>query len=83
MLKKKKETKSGSKKWSRFKNAGFLPVMLYAALAALMLHPAFFHVRPETLDFDLFSISENTIYAPATVEDQKATGKKSRPRGGG
>ncbi|MDA1474795.1 HD family phosphohydrolase [Bacillus changyiensis] len=38
----------------------------------------FVHVRPESLDLDLFSISENTIYAPATVEDQQATATKKQ-----
>ncbi|MFN2745284.1 MULTISPECIES: HD family phosphohydrolase [Bacillus] len=58
--------------------ARFLPVILYTAISALMFILLFFHVRPESLDLDLFSISENTIYAPATVEDQKATSAKKQ-----
>ena len=59
-------------------NGGFLPVILYAALSALIVILLFFHVKPDRLDLDLFSISENTIYAPATVEDQKATANKKQ-----
>lgn len=76
MLKKKK--RGGKFRLIRLNNGGFLPVILYAALSALMFILLFFHVRPESLDLDLFSISENTIYAPATVEDQKATANKKQ-----
>ncbi|MCY9269332.1 hypothetical protein MOF18_18435, partial [Bacillus licheniformis] len=71
----KKKKRGGKFRLIRLNNGGFLPVILYAALSALMFILLFFHVRPESLDLDLFSISENTIYAPAPVEDQKATAK--------
>ncbi len=76
LLKKKK--RDGKFRPIRLENGRFLPVILYAALSALMFILLFFHVRPESLDLDLFSISENTIYAPATVEDQKATANKKQ-----
>lgn len=78
MLKKKGKTKSGSKKWRGFKNARSMHVLLYLLLAAIMFALLFVHVKPETLDLDLFSVSDKTIYAPATVEDQKATEEKSK-----
>lgn len=78
MLKKKAKTKSSSKKWSSFKNARSMHVLLYLLLAAIMFALLFVHVKPETLDLDLFSVSDKTIYAPATVEDQKATEEKKQ-----
>ncbi|MCY7867485.1 cyclic-di-AMP phosphodiesterase PgpH [Bacillus spizizenii] len=78
MLKKKGKTKSSSKKWSSFKNARSMHVLLYLLLAAIMFALLFVHVKPETLDLDLFSVSDKTIYAPATVEDQKATEEKKQ-----
>lgn len=74
----KKKKRDGKFRPIRLENGRFLPVILYAALSALMFILLFFHVRPESLDLDLFSISENTIYAPATVEDQKATANKKQ-----
>ncbi|XLG15108.1 HD family phosphohydrolase [Bacillus velezensis] len=38
----------------------------------------FIHVKPESLNLDLFSVSDKTIYAPATVEDQQATESKKQ-----
>lgn len=52
-------------------------VLLYLLLAAIMFALLFVHVKPETLDLDLFSVSDKTIYAPATVEDQKPQRKKA------
>lgn len=78
MLKKKGKTKSGSTKWRGFKNARSMHVLLYLLLAAIMFALLFVHVKPESLDLDLFSVSDKTIYAPATVEDQKATEEKSK-----
>nr|AAA70040.1 unknown [Bacillus subtilis] len=78
-VEKKAKTKSSSKKWSSFKNARSMHVLLYLLLAAIMFALLFVHVKPETLDLDLFSVSDKTIYTPATVEDQKATEEKSKP----
>ncbi|MBU8788381.1 HDIG domain-containing protein [Bacillus glycinifermentans] len=74
----KKKKRNEKDRLIRVKNGRSLPVLLYAAISALMFVLLFFHVRPQSLDLDLFSISDNTIYAPATVEDQKATAVKKQ-----
>ncbi|MDG3043335.1 hypothetical protein OE903_02265 [Bacillus sp. B6(2022)] len=56
----------------------YLNVLLYAGLAAILFVVLFFHVKPESLDLDLFSVSEQTIYSPSTVDDQEATEEKKQ-----
>lgn len=47
-------------------------------LSAIMFGLLFIHVKPESLNLDLFAVSDKTIYAPATVEDQQATESKKQ-----
>lgn len=77
-MKKKGKGKSSPKKFRSLKNARSMHVLLYLLLAAIMFGLLFVHVKPESLDLDLFSVSDKTIYAPATVEDQKATKVKKQ-----
>lgn len=53
-------------------------MLLYLLLSAIMFGLLFIHVKPESLNLDLFSVSDKTIYAPATVEDQQATESKKQ-----
>lgn len=36
------------------------------------------NVKPETLDIELFTVSDQTIYAPTTVEDKVETERKQQ-----
>lgn len=53
-------------------------MLLYLLLSAIMFGLLFIHVKPESLNLDLFAVSDKTIYAPATVEDQQATESKKQ-----
>ncbi|WP_429666263.1 HD family phosphohydrolase [Bacillus gobiensis] len=74
---KKNENKESSR-LNRMKHFRFLHYILYGFLAALLFFLLFFHIRPETLDLDLFSVSDQTIYSPSTVEDEQATENRKR-----
>ncbi|WP_417894926.1 HD family phosphohydrolase, partial [Bacillus pumilus] len=62
----------------KMERSRYLNVLLYAGLAAILFVVLFFHVKPESLDLDLFSVSEQTIYSPSTVDDQEATEEKKQ-----
>lgn len=74
----KKNENRKSSKLDRMKHFRFLHFILYGFLAALLFFLLFIHVRPETLDLDLFSVSDQTIYSPSTVEDGQATENRKR-----
>lgn len=48
----------------------------YIVLAIILFVVLFSNVKPDTFDAKLFSISEQTIYAPTTVVDEEMTKKK-------
>jgi len=79
-LKKKKPNSKEVKKTNRivekFKEYRFLYVFLYAVLAVVLFVALYSNVKPETLDIELFTVSDETIYAPATVEDKVETERK-------
>lgn len=62
----------------KMERSRYLNVLLYAGLAAILFVVLFFHVKPESLDLDLFAVSEQTIYSPSTVDDQEATEEKKQ-----
>ncbi|MBT2574380.1 HD family phosphohydrolase [Bacillus sp. ISL-51] len=77
-MKKKGKSKSGRKQFRSFRHARSAHVLLYLLLLAIMFGLLFIHVKPESLNLDLFSVSDKTIYAPGTVEDQQATEAKKQ-----
>ncbi|QPV76316.1 HD family phosphohydrolase [Bacillus velezensis] len=77
-MKKKGKGKSARVRLRSFRHARSAHVLLYLLLSAIMFGLLFIHVKPESLNLDLFSVSDKTIYAPATVEDQQATESKKQ-----
>ncbi|WP_407941594.1 HD family phosphohydrolase [Metabacillus schmidteae] len=71
-----KEVKKTNKILEKFKDYRFLHVLLYAILAIVLFVALYSNVKPETLDIELFTVSEETIYAPTTVEDKVETERK-------
>ena len=51
---------------------GFTAI-IYALLAIALTLILFHNVKPETYDFELFSVSEKTIRSPITIEDETQT----------
>ncbi|PMC39796.1 hypothetical protein CJ195_07075 [Bacillus sp. UMB0899] len=68
--------KKTNKILEKFKDYRFLHVLLYAILAIVLFVALYSNVKPETLDIELFTVSEETIYAPTTVEDKVETERK-------
>ncbi|OAS85030.1 hypothetical protein A6K24_05835 [Metabacillus litoralis] len=62
----------------KFKNNKFQHVFLYAILAVILFVALYSNVKPETLDVELFTVSDQTIYAPTTVEDKVETQRKEQ-----
>ena len=56
----------------------FFKVLLFVLLGAVMYSAMFSNVKPEKLDLQLFSIAEQTIRSPITVEDKASTEKKKK-----
>ncbi|MGG1759402.1 HD family phosphohydrolase [Bacillus velezensis] len=77
-MKKKGKGKSARERFRSFRHARSAHVLLYLLLSAIMFGLLFIHVKPESLNLDLFAVSDKTIYAPATVEDQQATESKKQ-----
>ncbi|AWD88393.1 MULTISPECIES: HD family phosphohydrolase [Bacillus] len=77
-MKKKGKGKSARVRFRSFRHARSAHVLLYLLLSAIMFGLLFIHVKPESLNLDLFAVSDKTIYAPATVEDQQATESKKQ-----
>lgn len=53
-------------------------VLLFVLLGAVMFSAMFSNVKPEKLDIVLFSIAEQTIRSPITIEDKASTEKKKK-----
>lgn len=62
----------------KLNNYKFLHVFLYAILAVVLYVALYSNVKPETLDIELFTVSDQTIYAPTTVEDKVETERKQQ-----
>ena len=77
---KKGKGKSARERFRSFRHARSAHVLLYLLLSAIMFGLLFIHVKPESLNLDLFAVSDKTIYAPATVEDQQATESKKQAK---
>ncbi len=56
----------------------FLHIVIYSILATVMYIAMFSNVKPEQLNLDLFTVSENTIRSPITIEDKISTEKKQK-----
>ncbi|MFY4774885.1 HD family phosphohydrolase [Metabacillus sp. RGM 3146] len=54
----------------------FFHVLLYIIFGVLIFIALFSNVKPQTLKIKRFDVSNQTIYAPSTVEDKEATEKK-------
>ncbi|TXC89988.1 HD family phosphohydrolase [Metabacillus litoralis] len=73
----KKEKQKTSKLW-KLNDHKFLHIFLYGILAIILFVALYSNVKPETLDIELFTVSEQTIYAPTTVEDKIETERKQQ-----
>ncbi|WP_370874970.1 HD family phosphohydrolase [Cytobacillus purgationiresistens] len=56
----------------------FMKVLLFLLLGIIMYATMFSNVRPEKLDLSLFSVAEQTIRSPITIEDKASTEKKKK-----
>lgn len=74
----KKKTKWINSLLEKFKNYKFFHVFLYLIFAVILFVALYSNVKPETLNIELFTDSEETIYAPTTVEDKVETDKKKQ-----
>nr|WP_226667430.1 HD family phosphohydrolase [Metabacillus litoralis] len=62
----------------KFNDYKFHHLFLYGILAVILFVALYSNVKPETLDIELFTVSEQTIYAPTTVEDKIETERKQQ-----
>ncbi|WP_231597718.1 HD family phosphohydrolase [Bacillus sp. SA1-12] len=62
----------------KLNNYKFLHVFLYAILAVILFVSLYSNVKPETLDIELFTVSDETIYSPTTVDDKVETDRKKQ-----
>lgn len=53
-------------------------VLLFALLGIVMYFAMYSNVKPEKLDLTLFTIAEQTIRSPITIEDKASTEKKKK-----
>lgn len=56
----------------------FVRVLLFVLLGIIMYATMFSNVRPEKLELSLFSVAEQTIRSPVTIEDKESTEKKKK-----
>ncbi|MCM3179905.1 cyclic-di-AMP phosphodiesterase PgpH [Cytobacillus horneckiae] len=56
----------------------FMRILLFLLLGIIMYFTMFSNVRPEKLDLSLFSVAEQTIRSPITIEDKASTEKKKK-----
>ncbi|WP_281202242.1 HD family phosphohydrolase [Cytobacillus kochii] len=56
----------------------FVRVLLFVLLGIMMYATMFSNVRPEKLELSLFSVAEQTIRSPVTIEDKESTEKKKK-----
>lgn len=77
-MKKDKKRSTSHHLFRQLKKYRFLHVFLYFVLGAVIFAALYSNVKPETLDVELFSLSDQTIYAPITVEDTVETERKQK-----
>ncbi|WP_273129857.1 HD family phosphohydrolase [Metabacillus sp. HB246100] len=70
---KKKQAPKTNKFIEKFNEFKFLHIILYAILGVVLFVALYSNVKPETVDIELFTVSDQTIYAPTTVEDKVET----------
>ncbi|WP_121662879.1 HD family phosphohydrolase [Metabacillus litoralis] len=73
-----KENKRTNKVIDKLNSYKFLHIFLYSILAVILFVALYSNVKPETLDIELFTVSDQTIYAPTTVEDKVETERKQQ-----
>lgn len=73
-----KEKRATNKLIEKLNNYRFLHLFLYSILAVILFVALYSNVKPETLDIELFTVSDQTIYAPTTVEDKVETERKQQ-----
>ncbi|MFD2213913.1 HD family phosphohydrolase [Metabacillus endolithicus] len=73
-----KENKRTNKVVDKLNSYKFLHIFLYSILAVILFVALYSNVKPETLDIELFTVSDQTIYAPTTVEDKVETERKQQ-----
>jgi cyclic-di-AMP phosphodiesterase PgpH len=56
----------------------FFRVLLFIFLGIVMFIAMFSNVKPEKMDLSLFSVAEQTIRSPITIEDKASTEKKKK-----
>ncbi|EIJ78917.1 metal-dependent phosphohydrolase [Bacillus methanolicus PB1] len=56
----------------------FFRVLLFVILGIVLYTSMYSNVKPEKLDIKLFSIADQTIRSPITIEDKESTEKKRR-----
>jgi membrane-associated HD superfamily phosphohydrolase len=74
----KKDKQKSNPLIEKLNNYKFLHVILYVILSAILFIALYSNVKPETLNIELFTVSDQTIYAPTTVEDTVDTGRKKQ-----
>ncbi|KKI88568.1 membrane protein [Bacillus sp. SA1-12] len=77
-MKKKTEKQKPKQFIEKLNNYKFLHVFLYAILAVILFVSLYSNVKPETLDIELFTVSDETIYSPTTVDDKVETDRKKQ-----
>jgi len=56
----------------------FFRILLFIFLGIVMFIAMFSNVKPEKMDLSLFSVAEQTIRSPITIEDKASTEKKKK-----
>jgi len=69
----KRKNRNGDLQKNKFYSVHFL---LYPVIVVILFVALFSNVKPDTFDIKLFTIADQTIYAPITVIDEEMTRKK-------
>ena len=56
----------------------FFRILFFIVLGIILVGAIYNNVKPEKLELSLFSVAENTIRSPATVEDKESTENKRK-----
>ena len=56
----------------------FFRVTLFVILGLVLFSTMYQNVKPEKLDLSLFSVAEQTIRSPITIEDKVSTARKKK-----
>lgn len=59
-------------------NLTFIRVLLFLFLGIVLYFSMFSNVKPEKLNLNLFSVADQTIRSPITIEDKASTEKKKK-----